>query len=169
MRGLALFLAAALLFGGCGYNLPGRSANLPEGIETLHVELLKNRTPEPFLENGLTDSVVSEFIRGRSLELAGSPEKADAILSGVITGYSSDPISYDRNDNITEYRSRLTAGFTLKRIGDGKVLWKGQFSWEEEYPASDDKAVQEDNEAAAVRIIDDRLAEEVYYNLVDGF
>lgn len=169
MRRLTLFLLLTFLLTGCGYHLAGRGASLPEGIKSLHIELVKNRTSEPFLENGLTDSVVSEFARGRALEVASSPEKADVILSGVITGYSTRPISYDRNDNITEYRSRLNAAFTLKRTGDGKVLWKGELSWEEEYPANDDKAVQEDNEAAAVRIIDDRLAEELYYHLVDGF
>lgn len=169
MRWAAPVLLFVALLAACGYHLPGQGASLPPGVETVHVELMRNRTAEPFLENGLTDSIVSEFVRGSAFGVFSGAAGADAILAGEITAYETTPVSYDANDEITEYRSRLHASFALRRAADGKILWKGDLAWEEEYPASDDKAVQEDNEAAAVVVIEDRLAEELYFHVVDRF
>jgi outer membrane lipopolysaccharide assembly protein LptE/RlpB len=168
-RRLPLLLVILSLLAGCGYHPPGRGGNLPAEVRTLHIELFANRTAEPFVENGITDLVTDEFARSRYLRLSEDKERADAVLSGAVSAYSTVPISYDRNDEITEYRSALTITATLRRAADGKVLWKGDLSWDEEYPSSDDKAVQEDNEAEAILLISDRLAEELYFRIVDNF
>ncbi len=158
----------ALAAGGCGYRLPGESPFGPE-VRTLYVELLENRTLEPFLENGVTDHLVSEIARGGVFTVTDRREEADAVLSGEITGYSSGAIAYDRLDAIVEYRSEMRASAQLRRSRDGKALWKGGASWTEEYLASDDKALQEDNETAAIGVIGERLAEELYRRMLESF
>jgi outer membrane lipopolysaccharide assembly protein LptE/RlpB len=168
MRGLGL-LFAALLLGGCGYHLPGRGAGLPAEVQTLYIELFSNRTTEPFLENRITDRVTDRFARKRSLRLVEKRDRADAILTGVVTSYLTTPISYDRRDVITEYRSTMTIAVTLRQTADDRVLWKGSVDWSEEYPASLDKSVQEDNEAAAIAGIVDRLSQELYFRIMENF
>lgn len=169
MRRLGLLLAAVLLLGGCGYHLPGRGENLPPEVQTLHIELFGNRTTEPFLENRITDSVTDRFARKRTLRLVEKGERADAVLSGVVAAYRTTPISYDRNDVITEYRSTMSIAATLRQTADDRVLWKGSVDWSEEYPASLDKSAQEDNEAAAIVVIVDRLAQELYSRIMENF
>jgi outer membrane lipopolysaccharide assembly protein LptE/RlpB len=168
MRGLGL-LFAALLLGGCGYHLPGRGAGLPAEVQTLYIELFSNRTTEPFLENRITDRVTDRFARKRSLRLVEKRDRADAILTGVVTSYLTTPISYDRRDVITEYRSTMTIAVTLRQTADDRVLWKGSVDWSEEYPASLDKSAQEDNEAAAIVGIVDRLSQELYFRIMENF
>lgn len=164
-----ILLAAVLSAAGCGYHLPGRGSSLPADVQTVYIDLFVNRTVEPFLENGLTNEVAREFARRGVLRPVADAGKADALLTGEITGYETVPISFDRNDEITEYRSLMTVSAVLRRADTGRVLWKGGVSWSEEYPASADKAAQEDNEAAAVEIITARLAEELRFRILDGF
>lgn len=169
MRGFGLLLVASLLVAGCGYHLPGRGNSLPPEVQSLYIELFSNRTAEPFLENRITDSVVGRFALKRPLRLVEKQENADAVLSGVVTGYDTSPISYDRNDEITEYRSTVTIAVALRQTADDRILWKGNIDWSEEYPTSLDKSVQEDNEAAAIGVIADRLAQELYFRIMDDF
>lgn len=169
MRNLSLLLTALLLLAGCGYHLPGRSSDLPPEVQTLYIELFSNRTAEPFLENSLTDRVTDRFARTRSLRLVERRDRADAVLSGVVTSYTTSPISYDRRDVITEYRSIMTIAVTLRQTKDDRVLWKGNVDWSEEYPANLDKSAQEDNEAAAIEVIVDRLSQELYFRITENF
>lgn len=169
MRSLGLLLVALLLLAGCGYHLPGRSSNLPPEVQNLYVELFSNRTAEPFLENRITDRVTDRFASTRTLGLVKTRERADAVLTGVVTGYTTSPISYDRSDVITEYRSIMTIAVTLRQTKDDRVLWKGSVDWSEEYPANLDKSAQEDNEAAAIEVIADRLSQELYFRITENF
>jgi outer membrane lipopolysaccharide assembly protein LptE/RlpB len=160
---------ALLLLTGCGYHFSGRGSNLPSEVQSIYIELFSNRTAEPFLENSITNSVIERFARKRALRPIEKRDIADAILSGVVVGYSTSPISYDRNDVITEYRSTMTINVALRQTADDRILWKGDLDWSEEYPASLDKSVQEDNEAAAIAVIVDRLAQELYYRILENF
>lgn len=164
-----LSLVVVLLLGGCGYQIAGRSDKLPLEVQSLYIELFANRTYEPYLENRLTDRVTERFARKQPLRLVEKRERADAQLSGEITRYTSTPISYSSSDVITEYRSNMVIAVTLRRSFDDRVLWKGNLEWSEEYPASLDKAVQEDNEAAAIGVIVDRLTDELYSRITENF
>lgn len=168
MRRLVL-LFAVLLLTGCGYHLQGRSSNLPPDVQTLYIEMFSNRTMEPLLENYITDRVVDRFARTGTMRLVESPGRSDAVLSGTIITYSTVPISYDRSDVITEYRSLIAIAVTLQQSSDARVLWKGTVEWSEEYPASLDKSAQEDNETAAIGVISERLSQELYFRIMENF
>jgi outer membrane lipopolysaccharide assembly protein LptE/RlpB len=169
MRRLILFWVLPFFLCGCGYHLSGDVNNLPPEIRSLYIELFANRTAEPFLENLITKEVTREFARTRSLHITEDRTRADAVLSGTVTAYSTSPVSFGLNDEITEYRSTMAVDAVLYRASDGKTLWKGSLSWTEEYPSNDDKAVQEDNEAEAIKVIVDRLAENLYRSRADNF
>jgi outer membrane lipopolysaccharide assembly protein LptE/RlpB len=170
-RGL-LFSALTLTFSllwGCGYHLPGRGANLPADVRTVHVEYFTNATFEPFLENFTTNAVIERFARSRAVDLFKVAEGADALLTGVVRSYSTTPISYDRNDRILEFRSAMTVEAALRRTANGEVLWKGSVTWTEDYLANVDKNIQEDNEAAAIRVISQRIADNIFYRISEDF
>jgi hypothetical protein len=57
----------------------------------------------------------------------------------------------------------------LRQVETDQLLWEGTASWDAEYPAADDKAIQEDLEQRAIDEITLRLAEELLYKLLDDF
>ena len=164
-----LILIIAWLISGCGYHPPGHGNSLPADIETLYIEMFQNLTTEPYLENRLTDQVISQFSRSRLVEVVEDPKMADAVLSGQVTGYSSIALSYNQFDRITEYRSTTYVSSTLRRRADQTVLWQGVLKSSEEYFASIDKEEQEDREGAAQAVAADRLADDLYANVISGF
>ncbi len=164
----ALVLVLVLLTAGCGYGVQGRQSRLPPDVQTIFVGTFANATFRPFLEHEITDAATDRFSRGRALSMVATPDRADALLSGTVTGYSSVPIAYGAGDRILEYRSTVTVDATVRRPG-GKVLWRGTLSWSEAFPSSLDKGRQEDNERAAVRVSAERLADELYFRIVENF
>jgi outer membrane lipopolysaccharide assembly protein LptE/RlpB len=171
MRRFGFFFGILLLFslGGCGYHLAGRGEVLPPDVHTLYIQMFGNRTYKAFLEDEVTNTVTEQFVQGKHLRLAENPAGANAILSGEVTAYTSRPIAYDHDDNILQYRASMTVNAVLKRAGDEKVLWKGNVTWTEAYSANQNKSVQYDNESAAIAVISERNAQELYFRIMDNF
>ncbi|OHB33119.1 MAG: hypothetical protein A2X84_01000 [Desulfuromonadaceae bacterium GWC2_58_13] len=163
---LALFLIPLALL-GCGYTPVALGPGI--GVKTLFIEPMDNRTAEPFLDSLVTNSLMARFGRDSRLTLVKNRKDAEAILTGTVTSYSRTAVSYDRTDNIQEYRSIMKVSASLRRVSDGKILWKNNVSWTEESMNSSDRAVQEDQETAAIQTICERLAEQVYNRMQDNF
>ncbi len=158
-----------LLLAGCGYRLQGRTDALPGDVGNLYVEMFRNDSYEPFLENALTNQVVERFARHDRLEIVEQQARAEGILGGRIVGYSNSSLSYDADDRIAEYRSKMTVEAALRRADNGEVLWKGTLSWQADYAASSDKTLQDDREQAAIQEVSQRLADELFSRLIDNF
>lgn len=169
MRAGIIAFLLPLLFLGCGYHVQDRGNSLPADVQTVYTGIFANRTLEPFLDIVISDAVSERFIRGRMLRVVDRAELASALLAGEVVSYTTSPVGYDRGDEIARYRSTMVVSARLARVGTSEVLWKGTVSWNEEYEASQDKAVQEDNEAAAIRTVGERIAEEIYFRLGDNF
>lgn len=168
-RLLVLSLLLCLVLPGCGYRLQGRSDALPGNVRSLYVELFRNDSYKPFLENELTNAVVERFARHDRLEIVEQPARSESILSGSIVGYSRSSLSYNRDDDIAEYRSNMRVKAVLRRAENGEVLWTGTVSWHEDFRASSDKTLQEDREQEAIQVVSQRLADELFSRLIDNF
>lgn len=166
---IALCCVVLTLLSACGYHLPGRGENLPDDIQTIVVMPFINKTTEPFIENQLTNEVRDQFSRRRTLEVVANEELADAIMTGVITSYRTRSVTYDKNDDITEYRVTMTVDAKLVRTNGEDVIWQGIVSWKEEFFASDDRAEQDYRETETQDDVSRRLAQEVYNRLTDNF
>lgn len=166
---LGLCLVVLTLLSACGYHLPGRGENLPDDVQTIVVVPFTNKTTEPFIENQLTNEVRDQFSRRRTLDVVASEELADAVLSGVITSYRTNSVSYDQNDDVTEYRVTMTVEAKLVRTNGEDVIWQGSVSWQEEFFASDNRADQDYREAEVQDVVSRRLAQEVYNRMTDNF
>jgi len=166
---LGLSLVVLLFVSACGYHLPGRGNDLPEDIQTVFIEPFTNKTTEPFIENQLTNEVRDQFSRRRTLDVVANSDNADAVLSGVVESYRSRSVTYDKDDDITEYRVTMTVAAKLERINGEEVLWQGSVSWSDEFFASDDRAEQDFRESEAQDDVSRRLAQEVYNRMTDNF
>jgi outer membrane lipopolysaccharide assembly protein LptE/RlpB len=166
---IACLFLCIWMVGGCGYHLPGRGDALPEDVKNIFVEVLSNRTTEPFIENRLTSEVRDQFARRPGFEVVSERSKSDAVISGAITRYRASAVAYDENDDIQEYRAAMTAEFRFERTDGSEVLWQGNVSWDEEFMAHDDRAQQDNNETEAQEELSFRLATELFNRIGDNF
>jgi hypothetical protein len=114
-------LAVALAFGGCGYSL---RTSMPPGINSIHVPVLENRTPEPAIEDFITQALTQAVVQSGRVRIAANAREADAILQGSIVEYRLVALSFDRSANVTSYRLIIGLALTFKDLKQNKVLWK---------------------------------------------
>lgn len=167
MRWLALI--STLLLGACGYHFADTTGSLPEGVTQIQVVQFENTTSEPYLEQRLTDDVIDQLRRHREIRLVVTEDQAEAILSGVIVTFSSNALSFSQDDQIGTYRATLVADVMLRRSNSDELLWSGRSRWSTEYNATIDVAQQSDLKERALNELSRRLAEEIYYQLLDNF
>jgi outer membrane lipopolysaccharide assembly protein LptE/RlpB len=114
-------LAVALALGGCGYSL---RTSMPPGINSIHVPVLENRTPEPAIEDFITQALTQAVVQSGRVRIAANAREADAILQGSIVEYRLVALSFDRSANVTSYRLIIGLALTFKDLKQNKVLWK---------------------------------------------
>lgn len=151
----------------CGYRFAG-SGSLPGGVQTIAVEILKNRTSETGLENTLTNDLIYEFIR-RGKSVQKNVKTADAVLSGVIESSSITTISRAQQQSPIERQIRITLNLKLTRP-DGRIIWSGSnISDYEAYNVGADKQATDMNKQQAILTLSKRLAEKVHNRLTENF
>jgi len=163
-----IIVLLGMFFSACGYIFTG-SGNFPAGIRSIYVTILENRTSETGMENTFTNDLIYEFTKIDKDALAGSRDKADAILSGVIESLRIETISHKGTLTSLERRVKVSISLQLTDKG-GKIIWyrKG-ISANEAYAVVSDKLKTEQNRRAAVSDLSKRLAERAYNSLTDDF
>lgn len=113
----ALLGASFLILSGCGYALVGRGSNIPEDIREVYIRPLENRTPRSQVEQELTRAIADELVQRQRFAVVGSPEEADAEISGAVVFYGATPVTFDAEGRATEYEIAITAQIVFKRTG----------------------------------------------------
>ena len=154
---LILLLAGVLLFtqGFGGYT---SKTNLPEHIESVHVDKVSNtidiasevssqhayRIYRPGLEVQLRNALIERFIFDGHLRIA-SKDSADAILSADLLSFDRDPVRYNADDSIQEFRIHVTARISFNDALSGEPLWEAaSISGQSSYFLSGTEAKSED-------------------------
>lgn len=180
-----IFLAGIiLLFGicsctiaGCGYTT---HSLLPPQYKTIYVDTFKNsiritaeqtnlrmyRGYRPGMELDLTKAVINRYLYDGTLKTA-QEENANLILNGELIDFKRDPLRYDANDNIEEYRLKLIVNLDLVDAKTGKILWSERgFAGETTYRTTGSLAKSE-NVAVADAILD--LARRIVERTVEAW
>lgn len=168
-RSWSIVLLLTLSLTGCGYRWLGTEQPVSATDRRLIVAPVVNRTTRAFLEQYGTAALVERFARSPRYELTEEPALAGAQLSAAIVDYRSRVAAYDRDDNISRYRLEVTVDATMRRLRDGRVLWKGRVQGGEDYSANPDRGHQQIDEEAAARALLERLADDLYTRLADDF
>ncbi|MCM8761371.1 MAG: LPS assembly lipoprotein LptE [Candidatus Omnitrophica bacterium] len=144
---VVLSLIAALSVGGCGYTT--RSVLSPE-YKSIEVENVKNsisvtaeqdnlrmyRGYRPGMEVELTKAIIDAYLFDGNLKVS-QEGNADLILVSELVDFKREPLRYDANDNIEEYRIKLYVNMELQDANSGATLWKERgFSGEATYSTS---------------------------------
>ena len=157
----------AIFLTGCGYRFAG-GGSLPAGIQTIAVNILKNRTSETGLENIVTNDLIYEFIRkGKTVEK--NSKKADAVLSGTIESSHITTISRQSQQSPLERQIEITVN--LKLTGsDARVIWSAsRISDYEAYKVASNKQATDMNKRRAIETLSKRLAEKIHNRLTENF
>ena len=141
---------------------------MPEGIKSLSIKMLKNRTSETGAENIFTNDLIYEITSFGKVILT-KEGSADGILTGVIKSMRIDAISH--RDSYSSLERRVIVTLSLKLTDQtGRVIWTAKnFSASEDYIVSSDKQTTERNRREAIKILSKRFAEKVYNRLTDNF
>jgi len=121
---IALLMSGLALNAGCGYSLYGRGSS--EGTlrhHNIYVSIIKNDTFEPMLDRELTRSLKEEIMQDGRWRLT-DPEDAEYSLTGSVEHFDLEPLSYDPEERILEYRVNMRVSLTLRNSATDEVLWK---------------------------------------------
>ena len=115
---------------GCGYSA---SSALPSSLRTIHVEPIKNKinfTDEnrrnvyfPLMEVNARNAILDRILFDGNLRSA-EPADASMILKGDLIGYERQPIRYDENENVEEYRVQVVVNLRLIDNKDNLPIWE---------------------------------------------
>jgi len=109
--------------------------------------MFANRTYQPNIEGELRLAFVNELVsRGGAV----SGDHADFVVSGEIVSLSAYASAFSGNDEAKLYRLVLVAQAQLSDRRSGKVVWQGDETIRQEYPANSDLALQRNAYSAAV-------------------
>lgn len=165
---LTILILLFIVF-GCGYKVMGRGGQFPEGITSLAISPLDNKTKEANLGAIFVSALRREFIFRREVEIV-SEKKADASLQGTITSLTVRSLAYDEEARATEYRVTIALDLLLVKQGSNEILWRGDgITSSEEYIADTNVIVEEGRKNSAIRQIADDLAEVIYIKIKERF
>jgi len=127
MRALGLFLTcatAALLAGCAGYHLgPVNPETRAGGERSIEVLPFNNQTLQPRLGDAVTQALRERLQTDGTYQLTTHGE-ADIVVTGVITSYNREGLSYLNTDvaTVENYRVEVTAHVTARERSTGKLL-----------------------------------------------
>jgi outer membrane lipopolysaccharide assembly protein LptE/RlpB len=169
-RSLAL-LTAGLVLGGCGYGLVGRTSSLPEDIENIYVAPLTNRTTRTQVDLLLTQAIGEEFVKRRRFTLINEPHRADAVLTGVVSGFLERPVTFGQEEGRgREYEIQITADMQFSRPGAEEPIWvRNDYRFRETYEIDVSAADYFDRSDQAIVEVAEKFAEVIVIDLLEGF
>jgi hypothetical protein len=164
-RLLLIFCVVAASSGCAGYRL-GPSNGLAAGGKSIQVVPFTNRTMEPRLSDAIMASLRKELQKDGTYRLA-TRDAGDIIVSGVITNYHRQELSFQPNDVLTarDYQVSLTAQVTARERSTGKVLLNRPVNGSTLIRVGSDLT---STERQALPLLADDLAKNLTALLVDG-
>ena len=165
----ALLLLCPFLLIACGYRFSGSGA-FPEGVNTIYVEVIENRTSKIGAERIVTNQLIFEFSRRREKSLVSKLDEADAILKGSINSLRTQTISRVDSEVANVREGTLTVDWKLIKRDGGSVIWAAHgLSDREAYDVLDSKIETDRNEEQAIQRLSERVSERIFNRLTDDF
>ncbi|NOY88936.1 MAG: hypothetical protein GXO93_06035 [FCB group bacterium] len=145
---ISIVILINLVTVGCGvytFKPKGKSE-----IKSIAIERFQNKTSEYGLADQLTDEVTDAIIADGSMEVV-TPDKAEAILTGILTRYERKPYKYDENDQVETYAVYMYFDIALKKSTDGSDIWRENMNQIGVYRVADE--TEEDGRQKAIALL----------------
>ena len=172
MRKIIFFiLGISVFFCGCGYTT---HSALPSNRRSVYVEDFVNKVRitaetsnrrsyypyKPGMETEITRAIIDRFIFDGIYQIKDS-QNACFILKGQLVDYMAQPLEYDSNDNVTQYRLRVIVNIQLYQNETAELVWQekrfaGEAAYRKEgaYSETEDTAMDEAIEDLARRVVE---------------
>lgn len=128
----------------------------------------KNTTVYTNASVALKRALFDQFAAQRGILPAETPDQADLILDGTLTGYGAGVVSYSAADTAKEYRLTLTVQMVVRKRGEdkqAKPLWQGTLTAWQDYPVGATLELQRSSEDAAVQAACRKMAQQLIWNI----
>jgi len=171
LKRLLILFAIASLLPSCGYTLAktGSQAGPADGAYRVSVPMFVNDTFEPLIERELTSALKDEIEQDGRWVLTDAAN-ADLAVSGRVTQFDLQPLSYDAQERILEYRVRIKSDVKLTDIKTGKVIWKDpSIETFADYRVTEDITKSKIRKSEAVKKASKYFAEEFIIKVLDTF
>jgi outer membrane lipopolysaccharide assembly protein LptE/RlpB len=169
MRILKIYPFLIVLICGCAH-LP--QPILPSHIKEIDIPIFENRTYRYGLEEYLTTSVIEAFILDGRLRVAREKE-ADGQIRGEIISYSKEPLSYDDEGYVAEYKLWMRLSLLLYDLHKKEVVWRDEIEDSITYIPETSSLVAEgitpETEEEAERRLIEKIASWVVSRTIDGW
>jgi lipopolysaccharide assembly LptE-like protein len=119
-QGLAVAVLLIVLGAGCGYST---QSSLDQKYQTIFVSAFQNQSKDYDLQAPLSNALTRKFLADGRLTVA-KRGASDLLLEGVIIDYRRKGLTYDLNDDVTQFLCIVTAGVRLTDTKTGEVLWE---------------------------------------------
>ena len=166
-RAIVLLLLAVHL--ACGYKVATRNRVGPD-IGTLAILPFENETTTFEVEQILTRSLIRAFVEKSSYHVVSDSSQADAVLQGVISRVSANPVTFGEATFGSTFLVTLTGRVQLRERGTERVLYEhNNFIFREQYVINVDvRNFFSELNPALGRIADD-FASSVVTTILEGF
>jgi hypothetical protein len=145
------------LFISCGfYSFSGSS--IPSHIKTVSIPLFANKTTEPGIAEGLTNTIRQAYISNNALQV--TEKNANSTLLVTITAYRNEPFNYDASGNVRTYRVVISASGLFRDEVKNKDIWsENNITCEGTYSADSPRESEDDGQQRAMKELANILIE----------
>lgn len=119
----ALFVCFALAIMSCASVYDPAPQILPEHIKKVYIRPFINNTNQFGLEAKFTNAVADEVLRDGRLSLVNSEAEADGILTAEIKRYILQPLTYDANMVVEQYKMWVIVSVSFIDRENNVTLW----------------------------------------------
>lgn len=117
---LGIAWVSSLININCAYTT---KVSLDPRYQTVAVSVFYNKSSEYDLQAPLTNALIRKFLNDGRLKVV-KPEEADLLIEGVILDYKRKGLTYDTNDETTQFLIVVTAGVRVTDQQTRKILWQ---------------------------------------------
>jgi hypothetical protein len=171
VRAAAFVFTLLLVSGFTECYKPVNKSQLPPHIKTVAVPAFQNNALRFKIEHRFTEAVMNELIRrGHGLRVQSEREGADAVIDGVVKGFSFSGVLLDDKGRARIFEVTITAAVTVRDQHENRVLYDNQnFVFRGEFEFANDPRNFFNEEDPAVMRMARSFAESIVSTLVNGF
>lgn len=96
---------------------------IPEHIKNIYIQPVINATNQFGIEASFTNYITDEFMMNGRLSIVNSPKEADAIVTVTIKRYILEPLTYDVNGVVEQYKLWVIVSVSLLDKDNNISLW----------------------------------------------
>ncbi|HKE23252.1 MAG TPA: LPS assembly lipoprotein LptE [Bryobacteraceae bacterium] len=165
------YLLVLALLTGCGYHVTGHGDTLPKTLNTIAIPAFGNTTTRQTLARLLAADTTREFISRTRFKIMEDPNQADAVLHGILTEFSVNPIIFDpKSGRATTVHVRATIQISLVERATGKtIVSRPNMQWDERYEVNVNPQAYFDESGTAIRRVSQSMARAVVSTILENF